>query len=35
MAGFLDGRTAVITGSTSGLGLGYARALAAEAARSC
>jgi 3-hydroxybutyrate dehydrogenase len=30
MAGFLNGRTAVITGSTSGLGLGYARALAAE-----
>ena len=30
MAGFLDGRTALITGSTSGLGLGYARALAAE-----
>ena len=30
MPGFLDGRTALITGSTSGLGLGYARALAAE-----
>ena len=30
MAGFLDGRAAVITGSTSGLGQGFARALAAE-----
>ena len=30
MDGFLDGKSAVITGSTSGIGLGYARALAAE-----
>lgn len=30
MGGFLDGKAAVITGSTSGIGLGYARALAAE-----
>ena len=30
MGGFLDGKSAVITGSTSGIGLGYARALAAE-----
>ena len=30
MGGFLDGKVAVITGSTSGIGLGYARALAAE-----
>lgn len=30
MAGFLEGRAALITGSTSGLGLGFARALAAE-----
>lgn len=30
MGGFLDGKSAVITGSTSGIGLGYARALAGE-----
>jgi len=30
MGGFLDGKAAVITGSTSGIGLGYARALAKE-----
>ena len=30
MGGFLDGKSAVITGSTSGIGLGYARALASE-----
>jgi len=30
MAGSLHGRAAVITGSTSGIGLGFARALAAE-----
>ena len=30
MGGFLDGRSAVITGSTSGIGLGFARALAKE-----
>lgn len=30
MAGFLEGRAALITGSTSGLGLGFAQALAAE-----
>ena len=30
MSSFLEGKTAVITGSTSGIGLGYARALAAE-----
>ena len=30
MGGFLDGKLAVITGSTSGIGLGYARSLAAE-----
>ncbi len=30
MGRFLDGKAAVITGSTSGIGLGYARALAAE-----
>jgi len=30
MGGFLDGRAAVITGSPSGIGLGFARALAKE-----
>lgn len=30
MVGFLDGKAAVITGSTSGIGLGYARAIAKE-----
>jgi len=30
MGGFLDGKAAVITGSTSGIGLGYARAIAKE-----
>lgn len=30
MGGFLDGKAAVITGSTSGIGLGYARAIARE-----
>ena len=30
MGGFLEGKSAVITGSTSGIGLGYARALAGE-----
>ena len=31
----LKGKAAIVTGSTSGIGLGIARALAAEGATSC